>query len=80
MEVHAIIEAALDEVARAEVKHPEWPQDLIHQAAIISEESGEMVRATLQAHYEDGPIGNVYTEAIHTLATTIRLLKNLKLA
>lgn len=64
----------LEEVARAMVKHPDWPKDMIHQAAIISEESGEMVRAALNYTYEGGSMEEVRKECIQTAATAIRFL------
>lgn len=35
-------------------KHPEWPDDVVHCAAIVAEEAeeaGELVRAALQGSY-----------------------------
>lgn len=76
--VIASIEA---EIERAEKKHPHWPDDYIHQAAIVAEEAGELVRAALNDYYENGqtPAGleEIRKEAIQTAATCIRLLKNL---
>jgi hypothetical protein len=71
-----IIQFIFDEVERAEAKHPEWPMDKIHAAAIVAEESGELVRATLQHHYEGGKYAEVIKEAVQTAATCIRLIKN----
>lgn len=73
-----IIKQILDEVERAEKKHPHWPIGPIHQAAIVCEESGELIRSALQFEYEGGNKDEMKTEAIHTAATCIRFLKNLK--
>lgn len=62
------------EVGRARCKHPEWPGDAIHAAAIVAEESGELVQAALQNHYEGGDAEAIETEAIQTAAMCIRLL------
>jgi NTP pyrophosphatase (non-canonical NTP hydrolase) len=72
-----ICEEITEEVIRAEKKHPEWPIDSIHQAAIVCEESGELIRAALQFQYEGGNKEEIRKEAIQTAATCIRLLKNL---
>lgn len=40
-----IMDGILDELDRAERKHPAWPNDVIHQVAILNEETGEAVEA-----------------------------------
>lgn len=72
-----ICEMIISEVFRAEAKHPNWPDDPIHQAAIVNEEAGELIRAALQYQYEGGSREEIRKEAIQTAATCIRLLKNL---
>lgn len=62
------------ELRRATAKHPHWPDDCIHAAAIVAEESGELVRAALRYTYEGGQEDEMRTEAIHTAATAIRFL------
>ncbi len=68
----------LDELDQAKGKHPKWPKDNIHAAAIVAEESGELIRASLIAQYENGYILNLETEAIQTGAMALRFLSNLK--
>ena len=68
----------LDELNRAIVKYPEWPDDIIHQAAIVTEEAGELIRAALNHSYHDDSIEEVKKEAIQTAAMAIRFLRNLK--
>lgn len=70
-----IITEVLDELSRAENKHPIWPVDVIHQVAIINEESGEATRAALQLIYEGGGIEEVKKEVIQTAAMCLRFLK-----
>ena len=67
----------LQEVERAEGKHPQWPDDIIHAVAIVAEESGEAVRAALNHVYHGGAIDDVRTELVQTAATCIRALDNL---
>lgn len=68
----------LAEVERARRKHPVWPAtDHIHVAAIVCEESGELMKATLE--FKEGKLGatidNIHEEAVQTAATAIRLLE-----
>lgn len=67
----------LMEVARAEQKHPIWPECHIKQIAIVMEEAGELVRAGNQIDEGKGTFQDVRTEAIQTAATSIRFLKRL---
>lgn len=71
-----IVEQILNELEKAEKKHPQWPTDVIHAAAIIAEESGELVRAALQWNYEDGNQDELKKEAIQTAAMCIRFLQH----
>jgi hypothetical protein len=72
-EQHAV-EFILAELARARKKHPKWPADRIHQAAIVAEEAGELVQAAIDARYADGKQEDIDREAIHAAATALRLL------
>lgn len=45
------LDAILDEIRRAEEKWPGWPDDVIHGAAIVAEEAGEVVKAALDCTY-----------------------------
>lgn len=73
-----VIEEVFAELRRAEEKWPGWPDDVIHQAAIVAEEAGELVRAALHVTYEDGKstCEDMRTEAIQTAAMALRLLLN----
>jgi hypothetical protein len=73
-------EAMLDvwvELAAAREKHPRWPVDVIHQAAVLAEEAGEVVKAALDMTYAGGSVKDVYKEARQVGAMAIRLLVNL---
>jgi NTP pyrophosphatase (non-canonical NTP hydrolase) len=66
------------ELKRAENKHPNFPQDMFRQLAIMQEEAGEVTKAVLHYHYEDGTIEHVKEELTQTAAMCMRMLKNLK--
>lgn len=68
----------LIELRKAKKKFPKWPIDPIHAAAIVAEESGELVRASLHEAYEPNlatPRAMVI-EAIQTGAMAIRFVSN----
>jgi NTP pyrophosphatase (non-canonical NTP hydrolase) len=67
-----------EEVARAKQKFPWWPEDTVHGAAIVAEESGELVQAALQHTYEGGSEAAMKREAIHTGAMAVRFLESLE--
>ena len=73
-----IINEINKELIRAKVKHPNFPDDVIHMVAIMAEESGEAIQAAVQNKYEGGTLEHVKTELIHTIATAIRCLENMK--
>lgn len=79
MEQSEIINLIQTEIERAEIKHPNWPDDMVYAASIVAEESGELIRSAVQHEMESefGCIEDVKKEAIQTAATCIRLLKNL---
>jgi hypothetical protein len=76
--LHKIWQLALEEMARGEAKHPNWPLDQLYAVSIVAEEAGELTRAANQHAMEGGPIMAIQEEAIQTMATCIRLLKNLQ--
>lgn len=71
-----IISRIISEYKRAQIKHPKWPFDLIHGAAIVGEESGELIKAALENHYEPAKadINALWSEGIQTAAMAIRFL------
>lgn len=72
-DVISLIRAELD---RAVTKFPTWPTDIIHAAAVVSEESGELSKAVLQCVYEPhkSDLKDVRDEAVQTAAMAIRFL------
>jgi NTP pyrophosphatase (non-canonical NTP hydrolase) len=69
--------AVIQEQNAATEKHPNWPADDIHGAAIVAEEAGELVRAALQSTYENGRTIEMHKEAIQTAAMALRFLMNM---
>jgi hypothetical protein len=73
-----IMAAILSELERSKAKFPQWPTDPIHAAAIVSEESGELIRAAVMHTYEGGSERECYKEAIQTAVVTIRFLEGIE--
>jgi len=65
------------ELKRAEKKHPNFPKDMFQQLAIMQEEAGEVTKAVLHYHYENGTLEHVREELIQTAAMCMRMLQNL---
>jgi len=72
-----VIEEVFAELRRAEAKFPGWPDDVVHAAAIVAEESGELVQASLDLYYGRGNREQVIKEAVHTTAMGFRFLFNM---
>ena len=66
------------ELKKAEDKFPGWPDDPVHGAAILAEEAGELVKASLDFYYgrHDGT-DQMEKEAAQTGAMAIRFLVGL---
>ena len=70
-----IIEAVFDELRRAEQKFPGWPVDVVHDAAIVVEEAGELVKASLDYHYaRHDKTDEMIQEALQVTAMGLRFL------
>jgi NTP pyrophosphatase (non-canonical NTP hydrolase) len=65
------------ELKRAKKKHPHFPDDMFQQLAIMQEEAGEVTKAVLHYHYENGTLEHVREELIQTAAMCMRMLQNL---
>lgn len=76
MDTNKIIKNILNELDRAEKKHPHWPTDQIHAAAIVAEEAGEFIRAVNQEKWDRRNPKASNIEAIQTAAMCVRFLKN----
>lgn len=88
----SIFESVRIELKYAKAKHPRWPVHIVAQAAIVCEESGELIRDALNFKYEsdftkdpDHPdidricaVAKMKKEAIQVIASAIRFIENLK--
>lgn len=76
MKIEEVLSLVMTEIIRAEEKHPDWPADPVRAAAVVAEESGELVKAVLDHEEKNSSQYAIVTEAIQTAATAIRFLKN----
>ncbi|HDL7014692.1 TPA: hypothetical protein PXN82_003832 [Yersinia enterocolitica] len=67
----------IDEAIRASSIHPDWPTDALHAVSILTEESGELMKAAIEYHYNNGDIEAVREEAVQTGAMALRVLLNI---
>ena len=79
MTAYAAVDAMLQELERAKVKHPTWPTNTLEQVAVLAGEAGETLQAALHFVEGRGDIERVRAEAIQTGAMAIRVLINLEL-
>lgn len=66
------------ELSRAKTIWPKWPEDPIQAAAVIAEESGEIVKSALDFTYSGGLLSDMEAEAIQTAAMCVRFLENME--
>ena len=78
MKIEIVLAQIFSEMDRAEKLHPDWPTNPIHQAAIVTEEAGELLQASLNHNEHKGSKKAIITEAIHTAASALRFLKNIE--
>jgi hypothetical protein len=72
------IDDAVGEVYNAIEKWPDYPDDIIHAAAVVCDECGEFLHEVMKLSYRDGNIDAVRKEAIQVAATAIRFIANLE--
>jgi len=75
----SIIDTVFDELWRASEAFPDWPEDYVHAAAIVSEEAGELLQAANNLVHEQKPssVRDMKKEAIQTAAMAVRFIINL---
>ena len=65
----------LTELRAAEKKHPGWPTDMVHAAAILVEEAGELIKEALDHSFGvDGAKERAVKEAAQTAAMGFQFL------
>lgn len=60
--------------------YPGWPDDIVHAAAIVAEEAGELLQVANNVrwqHKDGGSVAKLRKEAIQTAAMAVRFLLNL---
>ena len=62
------------ELDRATRQHPEWPTDIIHAAAVIMEEAGELMKACLDLVYFGGSERSIRNEVVSVAAMAERFM------
>jgi len=65
------------ELTKAKTKHPNYPESLFEQLAIMQEEAGEVTKAVLHYFYERGSKEDIKKELIQTAAMCMRMLENI---
>ncbi|PQJ19669.1 hypothetical protein [Tenacibaculum sp. SG-28] len=66
-----------NELHSAEKKHPKYPKCDFKKLAILSEEAGEVAKAVLHYHYENGSLEDIKTELTQTAAMCMRMYNSL---
>lgn len=74
LELQLAFDAVRKAIESAQRKFPHWPDDMVHGAAIVAEESGELTQAALNHYYHKKDESHIYIEATHTACTAIRTL------
>ena len=69
-----VLKAVLGEVCRVQRQHPNWPEDVFKQLAIIGEEFGEAQQAALKAEDGQGDKRLVEIEVEQVAAMALRFL------
>jgi NTP pyrophosphatase (non-canonical NTP hydrolase) len=76
--VEQAIAEICEELTRAEAKHPSWPEDVIHGAAILAEEAGEVIQAAIDVHYYGRSLHELRRELVQVGAMAVRNLIHLE--
>lgn len=72
--MNKILFEIINELERAQVKHPVWPKDNIKRVAIVNCEAGEALKEAVKISEGTGSLENLEIELIQTAGTCIRML------
>lgn len=78
-QLDGLLVAIIDELIAAEDQYPNWPTNLVEQAAIVIEEAGELLQAANNIHHsqKDSTAHDLRREAVQTAAMAIRFALNI---
>jgi hypothetical protein len=74
--IDGVLLEIFDELRVARNKHPLWPDDLVHGAAIVAEQAGGLTKACLQIESKELPRERARQEAKQVAVTAIRFILN----
>ena len=76
MTIEQIFTDVLLELERARRLHPAWPTDIVHAAALMTEEAGETLKEANNYYFghKGGTLASIRQETLETMATCVRLL------
>ena len=78
MYIPAISTEIFKELKAAQEKFPGWPTDVVHAAAIVAEECGELVKAAIDFFYGRGSKLELQREAAQTGAMVYRFMMDIE--
>lgn len=78
MQIGEIEARFMGELLSAEEKFPGWPEDVIHAAAIVAEERGELLKAAIDFCFGRGTRDGLIKEATQVGAMAIRFLMHVE--
>ena len=68
-------EAIEKELKNAKEKHPEFPDDVFKQLAIMQEEAGEVTKAVNDYYHHNGSLDDIRKKLLHTASMCVRMLE-----
>jgi len=74
MHRYQAIARIIEALDHAEAKFPGWPIDPVHAGSVLTEESGETVKAINEFFWSGGPPSEIEKEAAQAGAMAVRVL------
>ena len=71
-----VITDAMNELARARRRYPEWPTDIVHATVVMVEESTEALKSAneIKWNHKHTSLADLRDEIIQTIAMCLRLI------